>query len=283
MPLDPSADHSTGRSGEFSWDASTSLLYALAVGAGADDPTQSELEFTTENSTDVTQRALPTMAVTLGNRAGTRPDYGSYDLANLVHGEQSLTLHQPVPTSGTAVNTPKVGSIIDKGSAAVVEIENDVSIEGEPLWTSRSSLFIRGEGGFGGGRSPSAGGAGPVPDRPAEHVTSVRTRPDQALLYRLTGDRNPLHSDPVFARRAGFERPILHGLCTFGFVGRVLLRQCCGDDPDLFHSISCRFSAPVLPGQPIDVLVWDEGPRRFRFQASVAGTVVLDRGVLTTR
>ena len=199
------------------WTSKDCLLYALGVGAGASDPTGFELEFTTENSDGVTQRALPTMPVVIApHNAGPGPmaAIGTFDWAMLVHGEQSITLHQPLPVEGTAMITGKVAAMYDKGKAGVVVIEYDAKTpSGDALWTNRMSAFIRGEGGWGGDRGPS-GPTNVAPDRDPDHVVSYTTRTDQALLYRLNGDRNPLHSDPVFAARAGFPKPILHGLCT---------------------------------------------------------------------
>ena len=143
--------------------------------------------------------------------------------------------------------------------------------------TTRSSTFIRGEGGFGGDRGTAA--PWQLPDRAPDHKVVELTRPEQALLYRLSGDRNPLHADPKFAARGGFSRPILHGLCTYGFTGRVLLHELCGSDPARFKSMSGRFSAPVLPGESLVVSIWssDDGSAMFQ-TAKEDGTVVIDRG-----
>lgn len=281
MPIDPSAAHTTGEPGEFSWTSADALLYALAVGAGVSDPTGAELEFTTENSHDVTQRVLPTMAVTLGARSGTRPTYGDFDWAKLVHGEQSVVVHRPIPVEGTAVNTPTVGGIYDKGRAALVEIGNEVTIDGEPLFTTTGSLFIHGEGGWGGDSGPKVDWT--PPEGSPDATVGFDTRADQALLYRLTGDRNPLHSDPWFADRAGFDRPILHGLCTFGVTGRLLLLEVLGGDTDRFAGMAGRFSAPVFPGQRLDVDIWDDGSGQALFRTRVGDAVVLDRGTLDYR
>jgi acyl dehydratase len=145
----------------------------------------------------------------------------------------------------------------------------------------RTGLFIRGAGGFGGTRGET--GPWQQPDRSPDHVVEYRTRPDQALLYRLSGDRNPLHSDPAYAAKAGFDRPILHGLCTFGFTGRALLHALCDSDPSGFGSMSVRFASPVLPGQTLDVLIWVTGEDEAVFQTRVGNTVVLDRGTFTRK
>ena len=211
MPINPDASGSVGEPAEFSWTSKDSLLYALGVGAGVSDPTGFELEFTTENSNGINQVAFPTQVVVMGG--GSTPSFGDFNPVNLLHAEQAITLHQPLPAAGTAVSTGKIGPIYDKGKAALVYLETDVAdSEGNPMWSTKSGLFIGGEGGWGGDRGPAT--EWNLPDRDADHLVSYETRTDQALLYRLNGDRNPLHSDPSFASAAGFDKPILHGLCT---------------------------------------------------------------------
>ncbi len=245
MPINLDAVGQSSAPREQSWTSTDCLLYALGVGAGQLDPTGFELEFTTENTAGVPQRVLPTFAVTIGL---TLPldALGSFDPAMLVHGEQSITLYGELPASGTVRTTGTITAIYDKGSGAVVEIEATAhdAATGVVRCTTGMSLFIRGEGGFGGDRGPSGGGT-PRPDREPDHVVTYPTRADQPLLYRLSGDRNPLHSDPGFARLAGFDRPILHGLCTYGITGRALLHTLCGSDPARFTSVRGRFSRPV--------------------------------------
>ena len=152
---------------------------------------------------------------------------------------------------------------------------------GEPLFTTTMSAFIRGEGGFGGERGPS-GPKNPPPERDPDHEQAYITRSDQALIYRLSGDRNPLHSDPTFAAMGGFDRPILHGLCTYGFTGRALLHRLCGGDPTRFRTMEGRFSSPVLPGERLTVRMWDTAAGEALFQTTGDdGRVVLDGGRLT--
>jgi acyl dehydratase len=261
---------------EKSWTGKDTLLYAVGVGAGLDDPTQ-ELAFTTENSAGVEQRVLPTYAVLVaqGRQAGK---LGDFDPAMLVHAEQAFDLHRPLPPAGTARVTSKVTGIYDKGSGALV-VSESVAVDpasGEPLVTARSSVFIRGEGGFGGSRGPAS--EWKAPERAPDHEVTYRTRPEQALIYRLSGDRNPLHSDPAFAARAGFPRPILHGLCTYGVTGRALLHAAAGSDPARFHGMSARFSAPVFPGDSLTVSMWVEGETVLFRTAKDDGTIVIDRG-----
>lgn len=279
MPINPDAVGNTGEKAEISWTSKDSLLYALGVGAGATDPTGFELEFTTENTKDTAQRALPTQVVVMG--AGGMPPFGDFNLAALLHGEQAIELHQTLPAEGKAVGQGKVAGIYDKGKAALVRLETTVTdTDGNPMWTSRSGLFISGEGGWGGDRGPASDWA--LPDRDADNVVGYDTRTDQALLYRLNGDRNPLHSDPSFAGMAGFDKPILHGLCTFGFTGRALLHGLCDSDTDRFGSMGGRFKSPVMPGERLDVHMWDEGDRTL-FQTRVGDRVVFDAGVFTHR
>ena len=277
MPINPDAAGSVGQPAEFSWTSKDSLLYAMGVGAGVSDPTGFELEFTTENSNDVTQRALPTQVVVMGG--GSTPGFGDFNPVHLLHAEQAITLHQPVPAAGTAVATGRVGPIYDKGKAALVYLETDVAdVDGNPIWNTRSGLFIGGEGGWGGDRGPAT--EWHLPDRDADHVVAYPTRADQALLYRLNGDRNPLHSDPTFAAAAGFDKPILHGLCTYGFTGRALLHALCDSDPARFGSMGGRFKSPVVPGETLEVHAWEEDSR-VMFQTRVGDRVVFDNGVMT--
>ena len=277
MPINPDAAGSVGQPAEFSWTSKDSLLYAMGVGAGVSDPTGFELEFTTENSNDVTQRALPTQVVVMGG--GSTPGFGDFNPVHLLHAEQAITLHQPVPAAGTAIATGRVGPIYDKGKAALIYLETDVAdVDGNPIWNTRSGLFIGGEGGWGGDRGPAT--EWHLPDRDADHVVAYPTRPDQALLYRLNGDRNPLHSDPTFAAAAGFDKPILHGLCTYGFTGRALLHALCDSDPARFGGMGGRFKSPVVPGETLEVHAWEEDGR-VMFQTRVGDRVVFDNGVLT--
>jgi acyl dehydratase len=267
---------------ERSWTSKDTLLYAVGVGAGLDDPAK-ELAFTTENSAGVTQRVLPTFAVLAVQGRGSRPALGQFDHAMLVHAEQAFELHAPLPPAGVVRTTSKVTGIYDKGSGALVVTET-VAVDAEsgtPMINARSSLFIRGEGGFGGPRGLRSEWREPA--GPPDHQVTYRTRPEQALLYRLSGDRNPLHSDPAFAARAGFPRPILHGLCTYGFTGRALLHTLADSDPARFAGMSGRFSAPVFPGQSLTVSMWVDGDSAV-FRTTVDdGTVVIDRGTVTLR
>jgi acyl dehydratase len=281
-----SLDHSLigvrGEPQERSWTSKDALLYAIGVGAGIGDPLR-ELEFSTENCEGIEQKVLPTYGVLLA-QAGSSRSLGDFDRAMLVHAEQYVELHRPLPVEGTVRTSSTVTGIYDKGSGALVESES-VAVDtatGEPVITSRTGTFIRGEGGFGGDRGSSA--PWQLPDRAPDHKAVEQTRPEQALLYRLSGDRNPLHVDPRFASRGGFSRPILHGLCTYGFTGRALLHELCGSDPARFSSMSGRFSAPVLPGESLIISIWQDVDGAAAFQTvKEDGTVVIDRGRIRFR
>jgi len=278
MPIDPKAVGVKGEPGRRSWTSKDALLYALGVGAGMSDPVGFELEFTTENSEGIAQRVLPTMAVVLPAGGNVINMIGSFNWAMLLHAEQGIELHREIPVEGTLESVGQVVGIYDKGKGALVALEWRATLveTGEPLFTSRMAAFIRGEGGFGGDRGPAARPA--PPDRKPDHVVTYQTRSDQALLYRLSGDRNPLHSDPSFAKMAGFDKPILHGLCSYGFTGRALLHSLCGSDPARFRSMDARFSSPVFPGESLSVEMWVDGNEASFQTKGSDGRVVLQSG-----
>jgi acyl dehydratase len=244
-----------------SWDSKDGLLYAVGVGAGAEDPlAASELNYTTENSQNVEQRILPTFAVIVGMGPMNIAALGDIDMRGLLHGEQRIELHRPIPVAATALVSAKITAVYDKGNAMVVYNESEAVLEdtGEKLMTTMNSAFIRGAGGWGGDRGPS-GAKNVPPERDPDHVVTYTTRTDQALTYRLSGDRNPLHSDPTSAQQAGFDRPILHGLCTFGFTGRALLHALCESNDARFKSMEARFARPTMPGDSLTVSIWRTG------------------------
>jgi acyl dehydratase len=277
MPINPDAVGTRGEPFEHSWDEKDCMLYALGVGAGT-----SELAFTTENTRDTDLQALPTMAVVLASGGfGALRNIGEFNPAMLVHGEQRIELFGPLPSAGTVRNVGEITAIWDKGKGAVVELAvtgTDVSTD-QPLFSSTMALFIRGEGDFGGERGPS-GPRNVAPERAADHEVSQSTSEDQALLYRLSGDRNPLHSDPSFAAMGGFDRPILHGLCTYGFAGRALLHSLCGGNPSRLRSMEGRFSASVFPGEVLTTRMWQTGDGEAVFTTSASGSALGDRVVL---
>lgn len=257
------------------WTSDQALLYAISVGAGQSRDAD-ELAFTTENSIGVQQQVLPSFVSLLG--ADVDLDrMGDFDSSAYVHAQQSFLLHQPLAPSGRARSVAKVVGMYDKGSGALVVTESEVvdAESGAPLATLRSSLFIFGEGGFGGSRVPDS--EWELPSGPPDATIEAATRPEQALLYRLNGDRNPLHSDPVFAARGGWSQPILHGMCTYGVVARVLLHATCESEPWRFRALEARFTAPVIPGADLQVEWWRRGADGL-FRVRSEGTVVLDRG-----
>ena len=274
MPIDPDAVGASGGPVSRSWTSSDALLYAVGIGAGVD-----ELSFTTENTTDTPQRVFPTFAVIIGGGGTPLGAAGSFNPALMVHGEQGIELFDEIPPDGELESRGRIAAIWDKRNAAVIETESEAvnAATGKPLLKTRSSLFCRGEGGWGGDRGPS--GRIAFPDSEPTHQVTYRTREDQALTYRLSGDHNPLHTDPSFAALGGFDRPILHGLCTYGFTGRALLHSLCGGDPARFRSMNARFSRPVIPGDALTVSMWaDAGKAMFR-TANQHGDIVIDQGV----
>ncbi len=279
MPLNPDAVGSTSDPIEVTWTSKDALLYAVGIGAGHE-----ELAFTTENTNGVEQLVFPTFAVVLGwGRGSALGSIGTFNPALLVHGQQSVTLHRPIPVEGMVTITSEITGVYDKGKAAVVVSETRGVIEGEKLYTNTSSAFIRGEGGWGGDRGPSGPKHVP-PDRDPDHVVTYETSRDQAFVYRLSGDRNPLHTDPSFAALGGFDTPILHGLCTYGFTGRALLHSLCQSDPARFGHIEGRFASPVFPGESLTVQMWTAGDGEAVFTTRAGSgrdaRVVIDQGRL---
>jgi acyl dehydratase len=257
-----------------SWTSDDALRYAVGVGGH-------ELPFTTENSVDVVQQALPTMALALTHFTEPAQIFGDVDNSLALHAEQSLVLHRPLPVAGSVEVRRQVTDIFDKGSGALVISRVDAvdAESGEPSFSAVSSVFLRGEGGFGGDRGTTSRVA--LPARSCDQRLEFATAPNQALIYRLSGDRNPLHSDPVFAARGGLKRPILHGLCTYGITCRLLIGAFADGDAHRVTGMSGRFTAPVLPGDVLVVEAWHESDAiAFRTSTS-AGTVVIDNGHLT--
>ncbi len=274
MPVDPGAVGLKGKTVRRSWTSKDALLYALGVGAGVD-----ELAFATENTKDTPQRVLPTMAVVLGGGGVPFNKIGTFNPALMLHGAQAIELYDEIPPDGEIESTGQIGAIWDKGSGASVELISecvDVAT-GKPLFKTTMTAFLRGEGGFGGERGPAS--TFELPERKPDHEVRYETRIDQPLIYRLSGDRNPLHSDPSFAKLGGFDRPILHGLCTYGFTGRALLHTLCAGDPAHFKSMQGRFSKPVMPGDELTISMWvDAGTCQFQTK-NQDGDVVFDQGV----
>ncbi|GLZ28610.1 3-alpha,7-alpha,12-alpha-trihydroxy-5-beta-cholest-24-enoyl-CoA hydratase [Lentzea sp. NBRC 105346] len=254
MPIDPAiAIGAELPETKFSWSTSDILLYHLALGA-------SELRYVYEEGL----RVLPTFGIVAPRFHETARPVVSFpgvdiDLARVLHGTQSITMHRPLPVAGEAVLRTRIADVYDKGTAAVlVQEATAVGLDGTALFTTRSSIFARGEGGFGGSRGPST--RVEVPSGEPDAVIDTPTLPQQAYLYRLCGDRNPLHADPEFALRAGFEAPILHGLCSYGMVCKAVIDAIL-DGPEQVGTFSARFAGVVYPGETLRTRVWRDGDR----------------------
>jgi acyl dehydratase len=283
MPIDPHACGLSAEPREVSWTDRDTLLYALGVGCGPE-----RLAFVTENSKGLAQRVLPTFAVIACDANPVLAMAGTIDWPRLVHGAQSIRLHGPLSPAGTLRVVATIVDIQDKGpgknAVVVVAAQGFDPAGGAVVVETTSTLVIRGAGGFGGEPGTRVSRV-EAPDREPDVVCAMETRPDQPLIYRLSGDRNPLHSDPWFAReRAGFDRPIMHGLCTYGFAGRALVANLCDDDPALFTAMSARFAAPVYPGETLTTRIWKDGAGSAMFTTVASGSegsnarVVLDNG-----
>jgi acyl dehydratase len=273
MALDPKSVGAKGKPARRSWTSKDALLYAVGVGAGT-----KELQFTTENTKDTPQRVLPTMAVILGGGGVPFDKIGTFNPALMVHGTEGIELYGEIPPDGEIESIGEITGVWDKGKAAVAEIESTATLvaTGKPLFKVKMSLFCRGAGDFGGERGPTP--SFELPTRKPDHEVTYATREDQALTYRLSGDRNPLHSDPAFAKMGGFDRPILHGLCTYGFTGRALLHTLCGSDPSRFKAMDGRFSKPVMPGDSLTIQMWVDGQKALFVTRNQGGDIVLDQG-----
>ena len=271
----------------FSFEEKDVMLYALGVGMGADPLDAEELRFVYERDLKVVPTAATVLAAAARETAaapdmppGHRPSRINFLM--VVHGEQKIELHRPLPTSGSFTTTSRTIGAYDTGEGKGAVLFNETvwtNEAGDKIATLTGSTFARGDGGFGG---PNQGAPvpHPTPTRPADLSLDFATRPDQALLYRLNGDRNPLHSDPEVAAKAGFPRPILHGLCTYGLTCRAILRGITGYDPEPILSHQARFSAPVFPGDTVTVDLWRDG-KEIAFEARVKerGVTVIKNGL----
>ena len=269
MPLDPNAIGAKTDPQLFSWNDRDTLLYALGVGAGVDD-----LAFTTENSHDIEQQVLPTYAVIACLPFAAAAKIGTFNFAMLLHGSQGIRLYEPLPPAGKLSVVAEVADIQDKGEGknAIVMLKATGTNPdtGTVVAETFTTAVIRGEGGFGGqpGQRPVAP---EIPDREPDANIALPTRADQALIYRLSGDRNPLHSDPWFARElAGFPKPILHGLCSYGVAGRALVAELGGGDARKVTAIDARFTSPVFPGETLTTSIWRTESGRAVFRTVAA-------------
>lgn len=265
---------------EHTYTAKDTILYALGLGGGSDPMDEADLKFVYEDGL----AALPTMAVVLGYPGFWVKDPATgVDWKKVLHGEQGVILHQPLPASGTVIGRTRVDEIVDKGAdkGALMLSTRKVfdKTSGDLLATLTSTSFMRGDGGFGGPAGPTPEPHA-LPARAPDLSVDLATLPQAALIYRLSGDYNPLHADPKIAVSAGFKQPILHGLCTFGVAGRAILKACCGNDPARLRSIKVRFSAPVYPGETIRTEIWRDGATvSYRARVVERDTVVLNNGL----
>ncbi len=263
MPIDP------GRALAAEFEATTSsytpdqvILYHLGIGAGAPDQTApGELEYCYEKSLKV----LPSFGVipVFASMGGIMDTPGlEFNPAMLLHGEQDIEIHRPLPPQAKLTNQSRIAGLYDKGKAALLVLEVKSSDEsGEPLFTNRFSLFLRGEGGFGGEAGPPA--ANKAPERAPDRVVETPTLAQQALLYRLCGDKNPLHAEPDFARLGGFDKPILHGLCSFGINCKAAVDSMLGGDVTRVARYQARFAGVFFPGETMVSSLWEEGDKIF--------------------
>ena len=262
----------------FSYTDRETMLYAIGIGMGADPLDRNELPFVFEQPA---LKTVPSMATVL-TRIPLLKDCG-YDYTKVVHGEQRLTLHRPLPAEGELVASARVTAAYDKGAGkgAVIYTETVARAagDGQPMFTLHSVTFARGDGGFGG---PPGSGPAPhtLPERRPDVTVTLATRKDQALFYRLSGDRNPLHADPELARRVGFRAPILHGLCTYGIACRAILQTVAAYDHTRIVGFDVRFSSPVYPGESIATDIWVDG-KVVSFRCRIperGGIVVINNG-----
>jgi acyl dehydratase len=269
---------------EHRYSEKDTMLYALGLGFGMDPLDEQQLRFVYEKNL----RTMPTMAVILGFPGFwmRNPETG-IDWRRLLHGEQRLTLHQPLPVAGHVIGRTRVKSITDKGAekGAVVVVQRDVfdARTGNVLATIEQVTFCRGDGGYSAGGQPSDiidATLPMMPGRAPDAVCELPTRPETALIYRLSADPNPLHVDPELARGAGFDRPILHGLATYGVAAHAIVKTLCGYQPERLKVLSVRFSGPVFPGETIRTEMWEQdGQVLYRAFAKERGTLVLNNGL----
>jgi acyl dehydratase len=283
MPIDPSkALGAELGSGSYEWDKDQVILYHLGLGAGVPATDPGELEYCYEKNLKV----LPSYGVipVFGalNGLGAVPGL-EFNFAMLLHGEQDLEIHQPIPPEAKVTSEGKVKEIWDKGKAALVVLEVATSDEsGAPLFTNRFSLFLRGEGGFGGEAGPKAGNA--APDREPDGVIEVPSMPQQALIYRLSGDKNPLHADPEFAKMGGFDTPITHGLCSYGVVCKAIVDNVLGGDTTKVARWQARFAGVAYPGETYVISYWKEGDQILVAAASKErGAPIISNAAITVR
>ena len=257
MPIDPEKAFAAPPStAELAWTPKDVQLYHLGLGAGVPATSAAELKYVYEKGLHV----LPSFAVVAGGALGFSlfqiPGI-DIQLVNVLHLGQGIEVHRPIPVAGEATATSRITDIWDKGKAAVICTEGVVADAEGPLWTNRSQIWVTGEGGFGGERGPSGGGG--APEREPDQIVEVKTLEQLALIYRLSGDWNPLHADPEFAALAGFDKPILHGLCSYGITCKAVVDSVLGGDVRRVTSYSTRFAGVFFPGETMRIKIWDDG------------------------
>jgi acyl dehydratase len=261
---------------EQSYTARDTMLYALGIGAGIDAQTPAQLRYVYENAL----QAFPSMSTVMAAPGfwQQEPEFG-IDWAKVLHGEQSVVMHKPLPVEGKVAAVLTVDSIYDKGEGRGALLYSTREVydrsNGDLLATVRQGSFLRGNGGQGGLSSGAPKPHESPVDRKPDITLTLQTRPEQALLYRLSGDYNPLHADPLVAIRSGFLRPLLHGLATYGVVCRALLEALCDNDATRMKRLDVRFTSPVYPGDSITTDIWKQGDGKTSFRARVAERDVL--------
>jgi acyl dehydratase len=283
MPIEPAkALAANFPSTTSSYEVDDVILYHLGIGAGVPPTDANELEYTYEKNLKVLPSfgvipVFSAMGASLFNVDGLK-----FNPAMLLHGEQDIEIHRPLPTQAKLESQVRIAGIYDKGKAALVVLEVKTSEGGSPLFTNRFSLFLRGEGGFGGDAGPKAGNEAPA--RAADLTVETKTLPQQALLYRLSGDKNPLHADPAFAKLGGFDTPILHGLCSFGIVCKAAVDRALAGDVTKVARYQARFAGVFFPGETMVTSVWREGSQLLLASKSKErGTPVLSNAAITLR
>ncbi len=267
----------TSENVEISYSDKDSILYSLGVGLGNDPMNMSELKYVYENS----QVALPSMATNFQYHSPLLLK-ANINFILVVHGEQKLSFTNPLPVSGEFISNAKVIGCYDKGAGkgAVIDVETTINLKKDNTEICKlvSTTFARGDGGFGGPESPKSEIFKPKGDPDIIH--EIATKPDQALIFRLSGDYNPLHSDPNFAKSAGFEKPILHGMCTYGIACRSLVETLCEGDAKRLKKFDCRFSSPVYPGETIVTEMWKDGSKvHYQSKVKERNKIVIKNGV----
>ena len=260
----------------YSFGDRETMLYALGVGMGEDPMDEAELDYVFEKNL----KTVPTMAALFGQGSSLLQGAG-INHTLVVHGEQRVALKKPIPAECDMLVDSRVAGAFDKGEKGAIIVMETTAREkssGDVISIATSGIFARGDGGFGG---PREGAPQPhsIPDRAPDEVCELKTKPDQALIYRLSGDRNPLHADPEFADAAGFPRPILHGLCTYGVACRAVLKTLCDYDHTKIAGFDARFSAPVFPGETVVTEMWVDGKTvSYRCRLKERDAVVINNG-----